>query len=67
VAIASPIPLVEPVTTTDLLMLLPPWMRDAALQRQREVMPKGGVLAIGKWLRGQTATYALPSQADLPY
>lgn len=30
-------------------------------------MPKGGELAIGKWLKASAATYALPSQADLPY
>ena len=30
-------------------------------------MPKGGGLAIGKWLRDKSTAYALPSQADLPY
>jgi hypothetical protein len=66
-AIASPMPLVDPVTTTDLFMLLPPWSRDAALQRQSEVMLKGAGLAIGKWRRCAAATYTLPSAADLPY
>ncbi len=30
-------------------------------------MLKGVGLAIGKWLRDATASYALPSRADLPY